>query len=1240
MLTPNSLAFFQGGRTIRRVRSALQGQIQGEPAVRLLPGLLHIPVAPAPIPDPVAILAHRGGIALCGPPASGRSLALLQIQARWVATGTASPVITLSLARADAPNLSPRAIVAGAFHRAGLPANYIEGCRPLILLLDGWEDLPSDRRALWRSYVVAAAIWPIARVVISLPPGEVWFGLTCINLVPPDDATLATWFAQLLPGHDPGLILATLQCEPLASLRTTVGDLLLLALIYPIIGLPRSRAQLYEQAYALARPVLDNDDAEISVGQAALRHYRLARNLADSADLATLAVIPAHEIAAVIPLAAGLLDDPRPVLDLLWADDDPSPLALRGLASCLRERPTVAVDNHLRVVELLIAQGNHKHNTVIAPGMPDMFAAASHNNPAWAMRALGELAKSWPGYPMVGLLLHLIDHPDATTDLRWAAADLLASASDVPASIADVPTFADDIALAARAYVIALAAPALRQRLLDPDLRPGMAALIAGASGDRRWPAAAAALITDAQAPSELRTMALAGVAALSNGDSLLRHSLASRSAVLRHAALAILLSYSVNDSLRLLGVALADADGDEDVISDLLMAVAQHPQREATGVITRYALAVQGGPTLRITALRLLSTRPGCALLLQRFLTAGGVPALLRAATARLLGTAREGTAVPILRHILLSEHAPIVRRAAADGLASLAHIPDSHEAAVAALVAALAQPDTDATLTVRIAAALGAAGVTQAIPALTTLLDPGRPRALRATWLAAAPELERTPAGKWTSLALEPSTRTLLLDTLASGATAADQPNSLDELSNRQAEQTAIAAAEALASIAEQHPHVATDLSARIRQAILDTPGPHAPEGLLRALARAAGTHVPDELAAILKAPSGTPTLRWAAIDHLGHTPHAATWLLERLQSGDDDIFTRGKLADILGELGEISATPTLRAITTDSAGDLHLRLCAIGALGRIGTREATTALLLIIKDGTAPPPLRAAAIDALPHPLAEDAHQTLHHLVRAEGTAQPIATAIGQSLARANEHEILPLLLRVAQSEHPQESIAAISAIADLGDQSAAPLLVRISQSAVAAPSVRLAAIDALLRMDGPAHLPMLHGYLESHLPPLRIMAHQILAQIDPNDSRLTEPATDISAPLALRLSALERLIVAQSPPLDALSGILNHPGEPQQLRLGVAAALGRVGQAATARAIHTALGAGGQPLLRRRCIVALGELAAASGETGSTARSIITTLAQDNNSPAEECHWAAEILLDRTLPKDIV
>ncbi|NNJ10187.1 hypothetical protein EKD04_007590 [Chloroflexales bacterium ZM16-3] len=1234
MLTPSSLAFFHGGRTARRVRSDAQRQIHEEPAVRLLPGLLDIPLATAPIPDPDAILASRGGIALCGLPGSGRSLALLQIQARWASSGAGGSVIAISLAVADVPNLSPRAVVAGAIHRAGLPATHAEGGRPMLLLLDDWEDLPADRRAIWRSYAITAAAWPVARLVISLPPGEEWPGLTSINLAAPDDDELAIWLVRLLPGHDVSPILAALRREPLAALRHSVSDLLLLALIYPIAGIPDSRSQLYEQAYALAHPLLDAADRRISIGRVALRHYRLARSLAGGQDLAALAALPAHEIAAVAPLAAGLLGDPRPVLRLLWGDGDPSPSALRGLAACLRERPADAPDQGLRLIELLNTSDYQDLWPLIAPGLPDMFAAVASGDQERATRALCLLAERQPGHPLADLLLMIIDRPDADEALRWAAADLLAGQPEQPAALADMPAVADEIARAARAHIIAIAAPSLRNELLGAALRPGLDAIIAGLGGEGRKAATCAALLDDPPCADELRALALSSVPTRVESAPLLQRTLADPSPALRHSALAALASLPADEALRLLGAAIAAAEHDDAARIELLAAAAQLPQREATGLIARYALAERAGVALRIGALRLLATRPDSAPLLLRFLSAARIPELLRAVAAILLGEHGDVAVAPHLRHTLLGDGPPILRRASAAALAALARTPGGRESAVATLIDALARPEPDAALTVQIATSLGALGVTAAIPALSTLLGSRRPTSLRAGWLAAVSALTHTPAERWSTIPLDPNTRAVLIDSLATGETEEDQPSSLDELGIRQAAQTALAAADALAAIAEQRPDLAADLCSRIRHALLHVPGPQPAAGLLGALARAAGAEVAAELEAILDSPEGTPSLRWAALDQLGRNPTIARWALERLNSGGDDPFTQGKLVTTLGELGDQRAIPALRQISARSDADLHIRTLAVAALGQLGGDEADTALRAIISAGDAPAPLRAAAVAALPPPLSDETRHTLHQIARAEGGLPDLAAAIGSALAGAGERTILPLLLRTAQSERAEHAVCAIDAIGELGDQSAAPLLVRISQAATAAPGVRLAAIAALLRLDGPAHLPLLRSHIDSPIPPLRIRAHQILAKIAPGDPQLFAPVSDISAPLALRLAALERLM-ADHPTLSLVGAILKRADEPPQLRLCVARGLGRSDRPEAARMLLEALGTDGPPLLRRHCVLALGQLVATPGAASVAALAALATLVQGDETPAEVRHWAAEIILNLAL-----
>ncbi|MBX0331563.1 HEAT repeat domain-containing protein, partial [Oscillochloris sp. ZM17-4] len=565
--------------------------------------------------------------------------------------------------------------------------------------------------------------------------------------------------------------------------------------------------------------------------------------------------------------------------------------------------------------------------------------------------------------------------------------------------------------------------------------------------------------------------------------------------------------------------------------------------------------------------------------------------PAPLRAAAARLLGAAAAVDAAPQLRRALLGDGPPILRRSSAAALAALAHAPGGGRIAVAALIEAISRPDPDAALTCSVAAALAAAGAVVAAPALSTLLNPGRPAALRAGWLAAVPALAHTPVDLWQAIPLDPGTRAVLLDSLAAGDTSDDQPSSLDELGRRQAEGAAAAAAAALATLAELRPDLADELCSRLRHAILHAPGALPPAGLLDALAHAAGDSVAAELEAILDSPTGTPALRWAAIERLGRAPSVAAWARGRLRAGGDDPFTLGKLAMILGDLGDQRALPDLQQIAVSGVAESYLRDSAVVAMGKIGGADADTALRAIITAIDAPEQLRARAVTALPQPLSDETRRALRQIVRAEGGAIPLTVAIGLTLARAGEREALPLLLRAAQSERAEDAARAIAALGDMGDQSAAPALVRISQGVTAAPGLRLAAVAALLDLDGAAQLPLLHGYLDSPLPPIRLRAHQILAKVAPGDPRLIAPVSDMSAPLVLRVDALERLM-ASHPTLSLASAILKHADEPPQLRICAARALGRSGRPEAVRALIEALGTDGPPLLRRSCVLALG------------------------------------------------
>ena len=98
-----------------------------------------------------------------------------------------------------------------------------------------------------------------------------------------------------------------------------------------------------------------------------------------------------------------------------------------------------------------------------------------------------------------------------------------------------------------------------------------------------------------------------------------------------------------------------------------------------------------------------------------------------------------------------------------------------------------------------------------------------------------------------------------------------------------------------------------------------------------------------------------------------------------------------------------------------------------------------------------------------------------------------------ALQRVLARTGDHEAITQLLHLIQSNSGVKAITVIDAIAELKSADITPLLVRISQNALAPAGVRLAAVEALLQIDSQEHLPLLNEYLRASAPPLRMQAH---------------------------------------------------------------------------------------------------------------------------------------------------
>lgn len=1253
MLRPNPLPFLPSGRALRRYRTALQAALAAEPVAQLLPNLLSLPLQLAPFPDAAAVLAHPGPLALIGPPASGRTLAMLQLARSWAEGGAAGALLYLPLAELDAPNLSPRAVIADAATRVGLSPTLADGGRSGLLLLDDWELLSADRRAVWQAMLTTTAPrWRALRAVIALPPGEIWPGLHPLWLSQPDAATASAWLTHLLPGHDLEPILAALEREPLAPLLHSLADLALLALTYPIAGLATSRTELYEQAYALVRPLLGEDGALAQRGQAAegaggepplpvlgpgatphigralLRHYRLARGFAGGDDLEALANLAPAERVAVAPLAAGLLDDPTPVLAALWRDGQPELGDLQALAACAAESPRRGPLWGLRLVERLADPAAPPEERAllerIGPALPALLAAAATADEPRASAALVAACAALPD--KAPLCLGLIDDSSAPERLRWAAADLLADGAVAPELLAAPPSD-DRTALAARCFVAATAGPATLSLLASEPLRDGLAALLADTAAGERRTAAARAVASAAELPDELRALALSAA-----GDQfLVERSAAESSPTMRRAALEALADGPPEEAIAAIGRNLALPETSELARREALDVAARLDSPAATGLLARVAIDSAQSLAVRLHAVDLLAGRGHGGMLVLQRLAAAGLPAVLRAAAVGHLGRLGAAEALPLLRNLLEASGPPLLRRAAASALGALGRHPALRDQAAAALITGLRRLGVDTLLGERLAKALGHTGANAALAILASLLAPSLETALRTAWLRRVPELATVPATAWPDLPLADDTRRALMDALADGSTTADPPNSFDELTARQAARIAATAASAIADLVDARPDLRPAALAALRQAAAGELRTDVARAILDALGRAG--YAAAELAAILDAPS-TPTLRWLAIERLGVAEGARDALQRRLAEGQDDRFLQGAIIALLGEHRHSAALPTLRRLARASEAEPQLRRAAMVALGRIPEPEAAQALAAIAADGNTPTELRIAAADALPADLSADVRAMLRQAARAARTAE-LGVALSRALARAGDREALPALVRSAQSDHGADAVASIEAIARLGDESTAPLLVRVSQSPTAAPGVRLAAVIALLQLCGAEYEALLRDYLAAPSPPLRLQAYAALAELRPDDPRLGEPLVALDAPLALRLQILRHL-AAIGPDAPIVRAVVAASDEQPQLRLVAAAALEKARDPAAAEALAAALVAPPDeplalPVLRWRCISALGTLARSGGPAADAARERLTAIAADASQPPEHLQWAGEALL---------
>ncbi len=1241
--------------------------MQQELAIQLLPALLDLPLALEGRSGTLAdMLRQHAFVAVRGGPGSGRTLALLQLLQQWLTADRQEPIFLLSLAHEDLPDQPPRTVLEQAFTTTGLPAKFngltrIAPRPSCVLLFDAWETLPSSRRIDWRNFLLLLPqIWPEARIVLTLPEsGEEWPGFQEARLAAPDASRCQAWCTHLLPHYNAEpLINALLPGGSLAALGTRLQDIALCALTYPVYGLPTSRAQLYEQADTIGTTHGTSAQSQ-HIGWSVLRCYEMARHLTHTPDLSPLSHLEAVERAEVALALVGMLPDPEPLYAELWSNDRPSPDNLLILGRCLNESAITRPVWYLRVLDTLCAHQQSLHHqtllqTLMATLRTVIVTYGSTLPTDLTSRVLLKLA------PLLGesMLLDVLDNTNLRADLRWAAADALTQLSAW--AYADLPNFPhppDALARVARCALLLTADPAQWQAT-ERMIHTWIDALNSAEVCQQRRARVANALLHNERVPIALQSAVLAVTPQTDTRTSfsILTQACTDSHPEVRHNALRLLRQHPEPQALIVLTNVLTMAPWPAQ--SDALQQLAEYTGTAASTLLARCALSFTLPLLGRLQALHMLVRRPGIGpLLLRRMLQVETAHPAVRALAARLLGIQREKLAMGELCQLASCRTIPaLIRQEAATALGWLGQCDDLQADACTTLNTLIQTDVADVELTICAVQALGVMGATRNVPTLGALLNTDMAARLRNAWLTCMPDLAVIPTNMWCDLHLPDAMRVTLLTALAHGDTDADQPGSIEEWARREASRVRIAVIQALTNIAQ---HADRESCETIRAMLMATlrsipPGQEA-EHILSGVMRMGDAGEAVDLVHLLYDDTLDVMIRWQVVEQLGTNPLALSALLTYLDQTHPDPFIGSKVAEIMGQQQVLAALPILRRLAEQSDGVPHLRMQAMAALGMIGTPAAELALFHIVVNITISPTLRAAAAAALPARLHAEFQEPLRKLIGQERLAPELLAELLNALGRMHDRHALPLFLRYIHDDNPVVALAALGAIAATSDNSLAPLVVRLAQNRSTDQRVRMGAIGVLLHLCGTEYLPLLREYLSRPALSLHMQAYDYLFRLHPDDPAITALLTDESAPLAVRLHAVEAVArnrgkdgnsdsagADNSPDLldnqatDSgvllLQTVLLNPATHPQIRVYIATLLEIYDTPGVIDTLYNCAQEMTTPLrVRYRCLMVLKALAVSRRTSAFAARLALSRLADNSSQPTENQDWAAYALV---------
>jgi HEAT repeat protein len=1279
MVAFNTVGRFRHPADLRSLQRELAAEVGQDLGLRLLPALLELAL---PIADATgapceldALLRRVAYVTLAGAPGSGRRLAMLQLAHRWATSAAASSPapVWISLPHLDDDRSPPDLLLdpwtqpvdapaapkarRGPLSILGLgaaaPAPVAQPAR-WLLLLHGLDELPSARRTAWCAALAEApARWPDLQIVATLAQGEpAWRGFLPLTVGAPTPALLRRWVENLTPAAQQATLLEALApAGPLHSLSERLIDVALLALLVRRTGLPSARAGVYKRALEailelqpieVERPRLiaelqllaaygerpsfelpgllaprEGGAPHFAYPQA--RRYLAARQLVEEGRYGLLHSVDQIERDELALLLATMLADPTPLYVTLWRDGHPRSGDVLTLGHCLRERAPASPTWTLRVAGALARLARDGTPEQCASARAALSAAAPVLDAALtsiagagesAQPALLRLLAALPD-DLAAPRIELLAYDGATPEpLAWELADRLLA---LPAVI-DHPPPEDRAALARWAYLQSARGPRGRQSLA-PVAMPALAALAGSAAGEARRRRAAGALLDEPGLPvsAQVAALRLLGHNEHPAAAAVIERAIHDQSAEVQRQAIAALAAQAPDRALGALSHTIVDAAAPWDARLSALLHLGEHSAPEAAALLERCTRDLALPLYVRIQAVVALARHSES---LAHLLAVAGDTRChpeVRAAAARWLGVTGQPTALDELLALLYDPMVPAeLAEAICDALGALGADHSRGDLARDTLLHIIEAASDHVALTLAAVRSLGLIGDAQAIEPLSRLLGSGaRERLHRGAHKyllqeAAATCLESPdlPAAMALRLALA----------CAEGTTQADRPTTLAEFLMSEADLLRAGAAASLAAIGGASVRLA------ILEALIDGSSGGATDELIATLAEADGGGSAETLGYLIVAAEANPLTRWLAVRHLADHPDGELAMRQVLARADVDAFTRGALAEALGQRGDPAAIPLLLQIADDQGTEAHLRAQALLALGLLDRPEVEQALMRLASNPAEDDALRGLAAEHLPSVLSEQGRRQLRDMLRRERIPVPLVVGALRALKRTHDREALPLLLRYAQDETAEIAQAAIGALAELGDASVTPDLVRISQTPGAERAVRLEAVGALLRLGGAEFRSLLRGYLEQGPLPLRLQALEHLIAANEVPEELLALLADRSWPLLLRLRVIERLGESpQAPPV--LLSIVQDSDDDTHLRCLAAEVLGRTRHTpALASLIALATRDDTTASVRLQCINTIGTIG------GSAAWLLFSRLAEDETQMPTVRHWA--------------